>query len=141
MSTESGTRLTGRDRVGELARFSAIGLVNTASYFVLFLLLHLMLPYLPAHVLAFAGAMTGSFFLNCAFTFRVRPTWGRFARFPLVNLGTFLLMTAGVAALVEFAGWAADPAALVSALAAVPLSFIVARLVLLGSLRDHGSGS
>lgn len=124
-------------RARQLATFAAIGVVNTGVYYALFRLLLLGLPYLPSHVLAFAGAIVVSFLLNCAFTFRVRPTWRRFVRFPLVNLGTFVVMTTGVTALVEVVHLPADVAALVAALAAVPLTFVLARLVLVGRRPRH----
>lgn len=124
-----------RARFWELVRFGAVGLTNTAVYFGCFIALHSVLAYLVAHVMAFAVSIVVSFFLNCAFTFRVRPTWGRFVRFPLSNLTTFLVMTAGVSLLVE--GFDADPdiAALVSALVGVPVSYVVSRLLLVGRLR------
>ncbi len=121
-----------RTRLHELLRFGAIGVVNTGVYAVAFVVLHRAVPYGVAHVLAFALAVVGSFFLNCRFTFRVRPTWSRFLRFPLVNASTFLIMSVGVTTLVELLHVTPDLAALLSAVASVPLTFVVARLVLVG---------
>lgn len=123
-----------RARFWELARFGAVGVINTAVYFVGFVVLHSVLPYLLAHVIAFGVGVVVSFFLNCAFTFRVRPTWGRFVRFPISNLTTFLVMTGGVSLLVEVFGADPDVAALVSALVGVPASYLVSRLLLVGRL-------
>ena len=127
--------LAGASRLLELVRFGLIGVVNTGVYLSLFVGLNAVLPYLAAHVIAFGCSVVGSFFLNCAFTFRVQPSWRRFARFPLVNSGTFVMSTLGVTTLVEVLHLAADVAALVSSLASVPLTFVLARLVLVGHLR------
>lgn len=121
-------------RRGEWARYGGVGLINTLSYYVLFRVLHPFMPYLIAHTIAFALCIVISFFLNCAFTFRVAPTWWRFIRFPLSTLTTFTVMTLGVSVLVEGVGADPNVASLVSALAAVPLSYVISRLLLVGHL-------
>jgi putative flippase GtrA len=121
---------------GEWVRFASVGLVNTASYYVGFRLFHAVMPYLVAHVLAFGICIVVSFFLNCRFTFRVKPTWQRFVRFPLSTLTTFTVMTIGVSVLVEQVGTDPNVAALVSSLVAVPASFVISRVLLVGHLRN-----
>lgn len=122
-------------RRGEWMRYAGVGVCNTVSYYVLFRLLHEFAPYLIAHSLAFAISIVISFFLNCAFTFHVSPTWRRFIRFPLSTLSTFIVMTVGVSVLVEGVGADPNVASLVSALAALPLSYLLSRLLLVGHLR------
>ncbi len=122
-------------RRGEWLRYAGVGVVNTASYYIIFRLLHPFMPYLVAHALAFAVCIVISFFLNCAVTFHVAPTWQRFLRFPLSTLTTFIVMTVGVSVLVEGVGADPNVASLVSALAAVPLSYVISRLLLVGHLR------
>ena len=122
-------------RRGEWLRYAGVGMVNTASYYVIFRALHPFMPYLVAHALAFAVCIVISFFLNCAVTFHVSPTWARFLRFPLSTLTTFIVMTVGVSVLVQGAGVDPNVASLVSALAAVPLSYVISRMLLVGHLR------
>lgn len=105
------------------------------SYYIVFRVLHQFMPYLMAHALAFAVCIVISFFLNCALTFHVSPTWRRFIRFPLSTLTTFIVMTVGVSVLVEGVGADPNVASLVSALAAVPLSYVISRMLLVGHLR------
>jgi putative flippase GtrA len=119
----------------EWLRFAGVGVVNTLIYYVGFRALHRLLPYLAAHALAFAICIVVSFFLNCAFTFHVTPTWRRFIRFPLSTLTTFIVMTVGVSVLVEKLGADPDSAALITALVAVPVSYVISRMLLVGSLR------
>jgi Predicted membrane protein len=122
-------------RRGEWVRYAGVGVVNTASYYVVFRALHPFMPYLIAHVLAFAVCIVISFFLNCAFTFHVSPTWRRFLRFPLSTLTTFIVMTVGVSVLVQGVGADPNVASLVSALIAVPASYVISRLILVGHLK------
>ena len=116
----------------EVVRFGLVGVVNTLFYYASYLLLVLVLPYLVAHVLAFAVAMTASFFLNCRFTYRTRPTWRKFLLFPLTVAANFLITTVGVAVLVELLDVDERVAPLVAAVAAIPLTFLATRAVLVG---------
>ncbi|GAA5169612.1 MULTISPECIES: GtrA family protein [Amycolatopsis] len=122
-----------------LVRFGLVGVLNTATYYVLYLLLHRFLPYLAAHVCAFLISMVGSYFLNCAFTFRTRPTLRKFLLFPLSNVTNLVVSSAGLYLLVDVLHWNQVVSPLVAAALAVPVTFVVAKLVLVG--REHeGSG-
>lgn len=46
---------------GQIVTFALVGVVNTATYYGLYLLFLNWLPYLAAHILAFTLSMTGSF--------------------------------------------------------------------------------
>lgn len=119
----------------EVARFGLVGVANTATYYASYLLLVLALPYLAAHVLAFLVSMTGSFLLNCRFTYRIRPTWRKFLLYPLTVAANFVITTVGVAVLVELLSVDERPAPLIAAVAAIPLTFLATRAVLVG--RPH----
>jgi putative flippase GtrA len=130
VTTAAGTGRARRSRWQEFLRFAAFGVVNTLSYYASFLVLVRLMPYLAAHALAYTASMTGSFFLNCRYTFHVRPTWGRYVRFPLAGASTFVVMTVGVTLLVQGAGTNPEIASLASALLAVPISYVLSRLLL-----------
>lgn len=116
----------------EVGRFAAVGVVNTLTYYGSYLLLVLALPYLAAHVLAFAISMTGSFLLNCLVTYRTRPTWRKFLLFPLTVAANFTITTVGVAVLVELLSVDERVAPLLAAVVAIPLTFVATRAVLVG---------
>lgn len=109
-----------------------VGIVNTGTYFGLYLLLRMLLPYLVAHVIAFGLAVVGSYFLNCRFTFRVKPSWRSFLLFPLATLSNFVITTVGLYLLVERLGFDERWSALAVAVVAIPITFTVARFVLTG---------
>ncbi|WP_031068485.1 GtrA family protein [Streptomyces sp. NRRL S-118] len=117
---------------GQIVRFALVGVVNTATYYAFYLLLlAARLPYVAAHVVAFLLSMTGSFFLNCRFTYRTRPTWRKFLLFPLTNAANFVITTSGVWLLVDVAGFSSRWAPLVAAAAAIPITFVVSRTIML----------
>ncbi|MFS4097373.1 GtrA family protein [Streptomyces sp. AF1A] len=115
----------------QMLAFAAVGVVNTAVYSCLYLVLLTRLPYLAAHVLAFLASMVGSFFLNARFTYRTRPTWRKFLLFPLTNAMNFLVTTAGVYVIVDVLHAGNRFAPLAASAAAIPVTFVVSRWVML----------
>lgn len=124
----SGRRIA----VGRIVRFGVVGVLNTGTYYVLYLGFHRFLPYLLAHCLAFLIAMIGSYFLNCYFTFRVRPTWRRFLLFPLSNAANFVITSVGLYVLVGLLHANQTFAPLIAAAFAIPITFVVAQFLLVG---------
>lgn len=115
----------------QILAFAAVGVVNTATYYFLYLLFLAAFPYLVAHVLAFALSMIGSFFLNARFTYRTRPTWRKFLLFPLTNLSNFVITTAGVYLIVDVLHAGSRFAPLLASAAAIPFTFVLSRWVML----------
>ncbi|MGW3265014.1 GtrA family protein [Streptomyces sp. NPDC001056] len=108
-----------------------VGVLNTAVYYGLYLLFLDRLPYLAAHILAFALSMVGSFFLNARFTYRIRPTWRKFLLFPLTNAANFLITTVGVYVIVDVLHAGSRFAPLIASAAAIPITFVVSRWIML----------
>ncbi|MBP2475395.1 putative flippase GtrA [Crossiella equi] len=123
------------DKSWRVLRFALVGAVNTGVYYGLYLALHLVLPYLAAHVLAFCLAMVGSYFLNCHFTFRTKPTWRKFLLFPLSNAANFAITSLGLYLLVDLGGLDSTYAPLPVAVLAIPVTFVVSQFVLVGKER------
>lgn len=123
--------------LGRIIRFGMVGAVNTAVYYGLYLLLHLAMPYLVAHVIAFVLAMIGSYFLNCYFTFRTRPTWRKFLLFPLSNITNFVITSVGLYVLVSVFHLSERFSPLIAAAVAIPITFVVAQLILVGRENAH----
>ncbi|MDN3270381.1 GtrA family protein [Streptomyces sp. MA15] len=116
---------------GQLARFVLVGGINTAVHYALYLLLVPYLPYTAAFVVAFALATVGSFFLNALFTYRTPITWRKFLRFPSSTLVNLIVSTLVLSLLVEKAHVDSRVAPLLAAAVAVPVTFVVARRVML----------
>ncbi|MFF8992048.1 GtrA family protein [Streptomyces sp. NPDC014983] len=115
----------------QIVTFAVVGVLNTAVYYGLYLLFLGRLPYLAAHILAFALSMVGSFFLNARFTYRIRPTWRKFLLFPLTNAANFLITTVGVYVIVDVLHAGSRFAPLIASAAAIPITFVVSRWIML----------
>ncbi|MGW6454717.1 GtrA family protein [Streptomyces sp. NPDC055078] len=122
---------------GQLVRFAMVGAVNTGTYYGLYLLLLTWLPYVAAHVIAFFLSMVGSFFLTSYFTYRTRPTWRKFLLFPLTNAANFVVTTTGVYLLVDVLHFGSRYAPLIAAAAAIPITFVVSRTIMLRPDRER----
>src|SRR5699024_11471960 len=89
---------------GEFLRFVIVGVINTGTYYGLYLLglYWLEWHYMMAHFFGFICSLIGSFFLNTYFTYKVRPTWKKFFRFPLTQVANTVSTTIIVCGRVEW---------------------------------------
>ncbi|KOX38740.1 GtrA family protein, partial [Streptomyces sp. NRRL F-6492] len=128
-------------RLAEIFRFALVGGVNTGTFFGCYLLLHPWMPYFAAYSLAFLLSMVGSFFLNTYFTYRTRPTWKKFALFPLTNVTNYLVQSVGLYALVTWAGMDDRIAPLVAAVVAIPFTYLISQRILVPRGPGRGPGT
>ncbi|WP_323100757.1 GtrA family protein [Intrasporangium sp. YIM S08009] len=125
-----------REHLGPLVRFSIVGVLNTGVYYGVYLLLVGLMPYLVAHLIGWFVAMTFSFLMNCRFTYHVRPTWRRYALFPVSNLPNVLATSVGVVALVELAHVSERLAPLIAGICAIPFSYLLGKVLMVKAHRD-----
>ncbi len=84
-------------RYSRLIKFIVVGIINTFNYYLVYLLLLkvLHLSYLTSHLAGFLVSFIISYFLNCYFVYKVKPTFKKFIQFPLtqvVNMGVQTLL-------------------------------------------------
>ncbi|MFE6155845.1 glycosyltransferase [Streptomyces sp. NPDC057889] len=113
--------------VRQFFTFAAIGIVNTAVYLSVYVLLNRWIPYLIAHVIGFAVSVVGSFLLNTYITCRSRPTWAGFIRYPLSSVVNLVFSGVLLFLGVDTLGLGKNIAAVIAGLLATPLSFLLAR--------------
>lgn len=121
----------------KVARYGVVGLINTLVYYGAYLLLSGALPYLISHLVAMVPAVVVSYFLNCRFTFRTRPSMRKFLLFPLTNITNFAGVTVFLYLLVEHFGVDSRTAPLIATVLAVPATFAVTQIVLTHSPRSR----
>jgi len=109
--------------------FCTIGFINTLVYNIFYLLGLLFINYMISNIIAYLIAMTISFFLNCKYTFKVKPTVKKYIVFPLSGLATFITQTLGLLILVNV-GFPKEFSGLIASLIAIPITFIVMKYIL-----------
>ncbi|MCJ2148288.1 GtrA family protein [Bacillus sp. GM2] len=116
----------------EFIRFAVVGAVNTLNYYAVYLLLHVLLQlnYMVSHIAAFFVSLVISFFLNCYFTFKIKPTLAKFLQFPLTQLFNLTVSSLFVYTFVNFFKMNSEAAPLVSMFLTVPLTFLVTGKIL-----------
>ncbi|AGN35380.1 GtrA family protein [Bacillus paralicheniformis] len=116
----------------EFIRFAVVGAVNTLNYYAVYLLLHVLLQlnYMVSHIAAFFVSLVISFFLNCYFTFKIKPTLAKFLQFPLTQLFNLTVSSLFVYTFVNFFKMNSEAAPLASMFLTVPLTFLVTGKIL-----------
>lgn len=79
----------------EILKFIIVGGINTLNYYVVYLLLLKLLhiEYMISHITGFIVAFVISYYLNCYFVYRVKPTWRKFISFPITQIVNVSLQT------------------------------------------------
>lgn len=117
-------------RLWRIFRFCLVGVANTAVYYLCYRLFLLAMPWMAAHVSAWLLSVVFSFFMNCWFTYKVRPTWSRFLAFPLSTPVNLLFTSVGSAWLVEGVHFDERYATVLMGIVAIPFTYAVTTLVL-----------
>lgn len=116
----------------EFVRFIIVGVINTGIYYTIYLLcFHFFkFTYLMAHFLSFILSLVCSFFLNTYFTYKVKPTFAKFIRFPLTQVVNFSFTTLLLFIFIEWFHINSSLAPLIAVFFAFPVTFIITRRVL-----------
>ena len=112
----------------EFIRFAVIGVINTFSSAFISMGYLMFLNKYAAAVLGYLTATVISYFLNCAFTFKQRPSWRTFIRFPVSCVPNFIMYILCYSIAVGLFSADEKLSLFVSSAAAFPLTFLTMKL-------------
>jgi putative flippase GtrA len=123
----------------EFTRFVVVGVINTLTYYSIYLVLHniLSLPYLLSHLIGFVISLNASFFLNCYVTYKIKPTLKKYLYFPLTQVVNMSVSTVLIFIFVEFLHINSNIAPFAAVIFTVPITFVVSSKILKGTARPN----
>jgi|GEM_PF-554626 len=113
----------------EFYRFVVVGVLNTVHHYLWYLTLKNWIAFDIANVIAYVMSTIGSFFLNCYFTYKVKPSFKKFFQYPIVSAFQLLIAYIIPKVSVELFG-INDIVAPLLTVVSVPIVFILSRYVL-----------
>ncbi|HDE9288120.1 TPA: flippase GtxA [Staphylococcus aureus] len=116
----------------EILKFIIVGGINTLNYYVVYLLLLKLLhiEYMISHITGFIVTFVISYYLNCYFVYRVKPTWRKFISFPITQLVNVSLQTVLLYVFVSWLNLPAEIAPFAGLIITIPITFILSKWIL-----------
>ncbi|MFO8448888.1 flippase GtxA [Staphylococcus aureus] len=116
----------------EILKFIIVGGINTLNYYVVYLLLLKLLhiEYMISHITGFIVAFVISYYLNCYFVYRVKPTWRKFISFPITQIVNISLQTVLLYVFVSWLNFPAEIAPFAGLIITIPITFILSKWIL-----------
>ncbi|EOD8263604.1 flippase GtxA [Staphylococcus aureus] len=116
----------------EILKFIIVGGINTLNYYVVYLLLLKLLhiEYMISHITGFLVAFVISYYLNCYFVYRVKPTWRKFISFPIAQIVNVSLQTVLLYVFVSWLNLPAEIAPFAGLIITIPITFILSKWIL-----------
>ncbi|HDG5480331.1 TPA: flippase GtxA [Staphylococcus aureus] len=116
----------------EILKFIIVGGINTLNYYVVYLLLLKLLhiEYMNSHITGFLVAFVISYYLNCYFVYRVKPTWRKFISFPITQIVNVSLQTVLLYVFVSWLNLPAEIAPFAGLVITIPITFVLSKWIL-----------
>ncbi|PZI31033.1 flippase GtxA [Staphylococcus aureus] len=116
----------------EILKFIIVGCINTLNYYVVYLLLLKLLhiEYMISHITGFIVAFVISYYLNCYFVYRVKPTWRKFISFPITQIVNVSLQTVLLYVFVSWLNLPAEIAPFAGLIITIPITFVLSKWIL-----------
>lgn len=116
----------------EILKFIIVGGINTLNYYVVYLLLLKLLhiEYMISHITGFIVAFVISYYLNCYFVYRVKPTWRKFISFPITQIVNVSLQTVLLYVFVSWLNLSAEIAPFAGLIITIPITFVLSKWIL-----------
>ena len=116
----------------EILKFIIVGGINTLNYYVVYLLLLKLLhiEYMISHITGFLVAFVISYYLNCYFVYRVKPTWRKFISFPITQIVNVSLQTVLLYVFVSWLNLPAEIAPFAGLVISIPITFVLSKWIL-----------
>lgn len=110
-------------------RFLFVGLGNTISTYLLYLLLINYISYNLAYSISYVAGIILSYYLNACFVFKQKMSITTFMKFPLVYVAQYLMNIVFMNVFIEYCNINITIAPILVIILATPITFILSKLV------------
>ncbi|MDK9863210.1 GtrA family protein [Staphylococcus equorum] len=116
----------------EIIKFIIVGGINTLNYYIVYLILLKLidLNYLVSHVSGFMVSFIISYYLNCHFVYKVKPTWRKFIQFPLTQVVNMRMQTLLLYIFVQWFHISSVIAPFAGLIITIPITFVLSKYIL-----------
>ncbi|OEK65797.1 polysaccharide biosynthesis protein [Staphylococcus equorum] len=116
----------------EIIKFIIVGGMNTLNYYIVYLILLKLidLNYLVSHVSGFMVSFIISYYLNCHFVYKVKPTWRKFIQFPLTQVVNMGMQTLLLYIFVQWLHISSVIAPFAGLIITIPITFVLSKYIL-----------
>jgi putative flippase GtrA len=113
----------------EFSRFIVVGLLNTMSTYVLYLLLMAAMSYKLAYSIAYVSGILLSYYLNARVVFRSQLRIVKLIQYPTVYVVQYVMNILTLWVLVDYLSVPTALAPIIVIVATVPVTFVLSRLI------------
>lgn len=116
----------------EIIKFVIVGGINTLDYYLVYLILLKLLHihYMVSHIIGFTVSFIISYYLNCYFVYRVKPTLKKFLSFPLTQVVNMGMQSLFLYIFVRWFNFPSEIAPFVGLIVTIPITFILSKWIL-----------
>ncbi|MGN5882856.1 GtrA family protein [Staphylococcus simulans] len=116
----------------EIIKFIIVGGINTLNYYIVYLLLLKLIGvnYLFSHITGFIVSFVISYYLNCYFVYKVKPTWKKFIQFPLTQVVNMGMQTVLLYIFVQWFHISSVIAPFAGLIITIPVTFVLSKYIL-----------
>ncbi|RIN46668.1 GtrA family protein, partial [Staphylococcus simulans] len=102
------------------------------NYYIvyLFLLKVIGINYLVSHITGFVVSFIISYYLNCYFVYKVKPTWRKFIQFPLTQVVNMGMQTVLLYVFVQWFHISSVIAPFAGLIITIPVTFVLSKYIL-----------
>jgi putative flippase GtrA len=111
-------------------KFILVGGINTGITYSLYLLLLLLMPYMPAYTLSYLIGIILSYYLNSKLVFKESISWKKFIKFPIVYVVQYLISTLLLLISVDYLEISDKIALLISIVVTIPITYGLSKWVI-----------
>ncbi|WP_232278715.1 GtrA family protein [Paenibacillus sp. 481] len=114
----------------EFLKFVVVGIVNTASTYLIYLLLLSVLSYTLSYTVSYVCGIFISYVLNTYYVFKEKLNYKKMIQYPLVYVVQYVLNAIMLYLLIDYLGLEKEYAPLIVIILSIPITFILSRLII-----------